>query len=245
MTGPDPAAVSRETTGRRLFGDGYPTALEFDRLLCGEGVRRGLVGPREAERMWDRHVLNCAAIAPAFPHGAAVMDVGTGAGLPGVALAIARPDLRIVLLEPLLRRTTFLSEAVAALGLGDRVEVRRGRAEELHGQVTSDVVTARAVAPLDRLAGWCLPLVRPGGSLLAMKGARAAEELAAAADLLGRLGAADWSVEEHGVGVVEPAVRLVRVTAGAAPSETSRARSGGGPGRRMPRAAPGRRRDSR
>jgi 16S rRNA (guanine527-N7)-methyltransferase len=244
VTSPDPAAFSRETAGRRLFGDGYTTALEFDRLLCGEGVRRGLVGPREAERMWDRHVLNCAAIAPAFPPGASVVDVGSGAGLPGVALAIARPDLRIVLLEPLLRRSTFLSEAVEALGLA-RVEVRRGRAEELHGQVVADVVTARAVAPLDRLAGWCLPLVRPGGSLLAMKGARAAEELSAAADLLTRLGAADWSVEVHGAGVVDPAVRLVRVTAGGAPSTTTRARSGRAQKRQEPGASPGRRRDTR
>lgn len=212
MTSPDPA-VSRETAGRRLFGAGYDTALEFDRLLRGEGVLRGLVGPRESERMWERHVLNCAAMAPAVPVDVVVVDVGSGAGLPGIALAIARPDLRILLLEPLLRRATFLEEAVRHLALPG-VEVRRGRAEDQHGSLHADVVTARAVAPLGRLAGWCLPLVRPGGSLLAMKGAGADQELEAARDVLEELGARAASVETHGAGLVDPPVRLVRVVAG-------------------------------
>ena len=167
--------------------------------------------------MWERHVLNCAAMAPALPPDASVIDVGSGAGLPGIVVAIARPDLQVVLVEPLLRRATFLQEAVSHLGLSG-VEVRRGRAEELHGTLTADVVTARAVAPLDRLAGWCLPLVRPGGSLLAMKGARAEQELESARPVLERLGATACTVETHGEGFVDPPVRLVRVVAGRPPT---------------------------
>lgn len=207
------APVSRETIGRRVFGAGYETAVAFDELLRTDGVHRGLVGPREAERMWERHVLNCAVIAPAFPSAASVVDVGSGAGLPGVVLAIARPDLQLVLLEPLLRRATFLEEAVERLGLTS-VEVRRGRAEDLHGAPGADVVTARAVAPMERLVRWCLPLTRPGGSLLAMKGARAEEEMDVAGPVLGELGATGWTVEVHGTGLVDPPVRLVRVVAG-------------------------------
>lgn len=203
--------VSRETAGRVLFGDRLEHALALDRLLRTDGVVRGLVGPREADRMWDRHVLNCAAAAPAFPEASRVVDVGSGAGLPGLVLAIARPDLRLVLLEPLLRRTTFLSEAVDRLRLHN-VEVLRGRAEEMRGLLVADVVTARAVAPLDRLAGWCLPLVRPGGTLLAMKGERAAQELAEATATLRRLGAVRWEILELGAGMVQPPARLVSVT---------------------------------
>ncbi len=209
-----PAPVSRETIGRRLFGSGYETAIAFEEMLRTDGVHRGLVGPREAGRMWERHVLNCAVIAPAFAPAASVVDVGSGAGLPGVVLAIARPDLHLVLLEPLLRRVTFLEEAVARLGLTS-VEVRRGRAEDLHGSPGVDVVTARAVAPMDRLVRWCLPLARPGGSLLAMKGARAEQEMDAAGPVLRQLGATGWTVEVHGAGLVDPPVRLVRVVAGA------------------------------
>ena len=114
-------------------------------------------------------------------------DVGSGAGLPGLPLALVRPDLRVVLVEPLLRRATFLAEAVAALGLGDRVEVLRGRAEDVRRSPV-DVVTARAVAPLDRLAGWTLPLARVGGPLLALKGDGAAEEVDASLAALEKVG---------------------------------------------------------
>jgi 16S rRNA (guanine527-N7)-methyltransferase len=150
-----------------------------------------LIGPRELPRLWERHLLNSAAIASLVPAGARVVDVGSGAGLPGIPLALARPDLTVTLLEPLARRVAFLTECVDRLGL-ERVTVVRGRAEE--GPVRrelggADVVTARAVAPLDRLAGWCLPLLRPGGLLLAMKGSTAAEELAAAGSLPGAAGA--------------------------------------------------------
>jgi 16S rRNA (guanine527-N7)-methyltransferase len=184
-------------------------------LLATDGVIRGLIGPREVPRLWSRHVANCAVLEELVPEGAVVADVGSGAGLPGLPLAIVRRDIRVVLVEPLLRRTTFLAEAVEALGLGDRVEVLRGRAEET--SLAVDVVTARAVAPLDRLAGWTLPLARVGGVLLALKGEGAAEEIAASSGALEKLGGGHAEVLTCGAGVVEPpttVVRVVRVTAG-------------------------------
>jgi len=202
--------VSRETLRRQVFGDGYDLAVAYEEILRTDGVQRGLVGPRESDRMWDRHLLNCAVVAPAVPIGARLVDVGSGAGLPGLVLAIARADLSICLVEPLLRRATFLDEVVERLNLTG-VEVRRARAEELHGDLTADVVTARAVAPLDRLARWCLPLVRPGGLLLAFKGDRAPAELSAAEPALAGLGAVSWSVDILGEGVVDPPARVVRI----------------------------------
>jgi len=195
---------------RQVFGAGYDLAVAYEELLRTDGVERGLVGPREADRMWERHLLNCAVVAPAVPAGSSVVDVGSGAGLPGLVLAILRPDLRICLVEPLLRRAIFLGEAVDHLGLSG-VEVRRARAEDLRGDVQADVVTARAVAPLERLARWCLPLVRPAGLLLALKGDRAQAELDAAAAELPRLGAASWTLEFLGSGVVDPPARVVRI----------------------------------
>jgi 16S rRNA (guanine527-N7)-methyltransferase len=215
--------VSRETPAvpveaRRVFAvDRLPLAERYAELLATEGVVRGLIGPREAPRLWERHLLNCAVLAELVPQAASVADVGSGAGLPGVVLAIARPDLRVTLVEPLLRRTRFLDEVVEALGLEEQVEVVRGRAEELAGTRTFDVVTARAVAPLDRLARWCLPLVDPGGELVAMKGASARTEVEAAMPALTALGCADPVVVELGVEVLaEPtwAVRLTRPEAG-------------------------------
>jgi 16S rRNA (guanine527-N7)-methyltransferase len=137
-----------------------------------------LLGPREAERLWDRHILNSAALSGLIPADSAVADVGSGAGLPGIPLAILRPDLRVTLIEPLLRRSTFLTQAVEELQISDRVEVVRSRAED--HQQTYDVVVARALAPLDRLIGWCNPLRAPDGVILALKGASAADEIAAA-----------------------------------------------------------------
>jgi 16S rRNA (guanine527-N7)-methyltransferase len=159
-----------------LFGERLPLAIEYARRLGTDGVVRGLIGPREADRIWDRHLLNCAAVGDLVPSGASVTDVGSGAGLPGIVLAVARPDLTVVLVESLARRTDFLTEVVTDLGL-DNVSVVRIRAEDAVGTVrAADVVTARAVAPLDRLATWCLPLTRVGGRLLALKGATAADE---------------------------------------------------------------------
>ena len=128
--------------------------------LADAGTVRGLLGPREVPRLWDRHLLNCAVLAEAVPEGARVCDIGSGAGLPGLVLAIARPDVTVTLVEPLLRRTTFLDEVVGELGL-EQVTVVRGRADVLHGRERFDVVTSRAVAPLDRLLGWSMPLVAP------------------------------------------------------------------------------------
>jgi len=202
--------VSRETASR-VFGAELPRAEAFAELLATDGVRRGLIGPREADRLWSRHLLNSAVVVEACPASGLVVDVGSGAGLPGIPMALARPELTVRLVEPLLRRVTFLTEVVGLLGL-DNVEVVRSRVEDLHGSWTAPTVTARAVAPLDRLAGWCLPLVAPGGSLLAVKGDRADEELADARDLLRRLGAVSATVEEVGAPGLAPPVRLVRVT---------------------------------
>jgi 16S rRNA (guanine527-N7)-methyltransferase len=194
---------------RSVFGPAVDTAAEYVRLLATEGTVRGLIGPREVPRLWDRHLLNSAAIASLVPAGSRVVDVGSGAGLPGIPLALVRPDLAVTLLEPLARRVAFLTDCVDRLGL-ERVTVVRGRAEE--GPVRrelggADVVTARAVAPLDKLAGWCLPLLRPGGLLLAMKGSTAAAELAAAGPLPG---AADALVTQAG----DPPATVVVVTRG-------------------------------
>ncbi|MBI4901486.1 MAG: 16S rRNA (guanine(527)-N(7))-methyltransferase RsmG, partial [Actinobacteria bacterium] len=160
-----------------LYGDGLGTIEAYVAVLATRGVEWGLIGPREVPRLWERHILNSAAIAGLVPSGASVVDVGSGAGLPGIPLAVLRPDLDVVLLEPLLRRADFLTETVRELDLADRVRVVRGRAEE--HKASYDVVTCRAVAPLGRLLGWTGRLFLPGGQLVAMKGASAADEVAA------------------------------------------------------------------
>lgn len=173
------------TAARDLFGSRLPAAVRYVELLAGPGVDHGLIGPRERPRLWTRHVLNSAAIATALPDVAAqrVVDVGSGAGLPGIPLMLTRPDLRMTLLEPLARRITFLAEAISTLGLD--VELLRGRAEEVT-EARWDVVVARAVAPLERLLALADRLVHPGGMLLAIKGQAAATELAAASDAIKR-----------------------------------------------------------
>jgi 16S rRNA (guanine527-N7)-methyltransferase len=193
-----------------VFASRLPIAEEYAGLLANEGIVRGLIGPREVPRLWDRHLMNSAVVAEQITRGASVADIGSGAGLPGLVLAVARPDLRVTLIEPLLRRSTFLIEAVASLGL-DNVEVVRARAEDLHGERTFDVVTSRAVAPLDRLARWSLPLTRGGGTFLPMKGSTAATELTAAADLLRRSGASSWSIVSVGNDILTIPVTLIRV----------------------------------
>jgi 16S rRNA (guanine527-N7)-methyltransferase len=179
--------------------------------LATDGVVRGLIGPREAPRLWERHLLNCAVLADAIPESVTVCDVGSGAGLPGLVLAIARPDLTVTLLEPLLRRTTYLSEVVEGLGLTN-VEVVRGRAESLHGERTFDVVTSRAVAPLARLLEWSMPLVAPSGRLVAMKGSSLAEEIADAQPVLARLGCTTPEILELGTNQNFSPTSAVRVT---------------------------------
>ncbi len=201
----------------QVFGEQLAVAERFTAILTDTGVTHGLIGPREVPRLWERHVLNCAVIHSAVADGQMVIDVGSGAGLPGIALAVARPDLDIHLIEPMLRRTTWLSSTIEELELTN-VTVHRGRAEEFWGVLSAPVVTARAVAKLSELAGWCLPLLLPGGSLLALKGARAAEELETDRALLRRMGAVEERIETFGLGVVEPATTVLRVVLGDRPS---------------------------
>ncbi|KND44143.1 MULTISPECIES: 16S rRNA (guanine(527)-N(7))-methyltransferase RsmG [Streptomyces] len=202
---------------RDVFGDRYADAVRYAELLAEAGVQRGLIGPREVPRLWERHLLNCAVLSEVVPEGVTVCDVGSGAGLPGIPLALVREDLKITLLEPLLRRTNFLTEVVELLGL-DHVTVVRGRAEEVLGTLQPvHVVTARAVAPLDRLAAWGIPLLRPYGEMLALKGDTAEEELKSAASALSKLGAVETSVLHVGEGVVDPLSTVVRVEVGESP----------------------------
>jgi 16S rRNA (guanine527-N7)-methyltransferase len=210
-----------------LFGERLPLATEYARRLATDGVVRGLIGPRETERLWDRHLLNCAAVADLIPSGLSVVDVGSGAGLPGIVLAVARPDLAVVLVEPLARRTAFLSEVVSELGL-DHVSVVRARAEDAVGTLSpADIVTARAVAPLDRLAGWCLPLARVGGRLLALKGATAADEIAEHRAAVARLGGGEPAVRTCGAGLLDAPTTVVEVVRERAiPIGSKRARPG-------------------
>lgn len=188
--------VSRETPGAtEYFGGDLSVISRYVDLLATWGIERGLLGPREVPRLWDRHVLNCAVVTPRVPSGATVADVGSGAGLPGLVWAIARPDLSVTMIEPLLRRTTFLAEVIDDLGLPNATVVR-GRATDVSDRF--DVVTARAVADLGKLGSWCLPLVKPEGVLLALKGDSATAEIAMWTQALRRDGATDIVVTSYG-----------------------------------------------
>ncbi|MDF1488106.1 16S rRNA (guanine(527)-N(7))-methyltransferase RsmG [Tessaracoccus caeni] len=158
-----------------LYPEAEPTLRAYAEILAGRGIEWGLMGPREGDKIWGRHISNSLALADLLPEGSDVADVGSGAGLPGLPLAIARPDLQMTLIEPLLRRANFLELAVDELGLGDRVAVRRDRAEDVHQ--TFDAVVCRAVAPLGRLLGWTSGLFLPHGMLLALKGQSAEAEI--------------------------------------------------------------------
>jgi 16S rRNA (guanine527-N7)-methyltransferase len=197
-----------------VFGVAVDQAQRFHDLLATEAAQRGLIGPREVDRLWGRHLLNCAVVTELLPDRARVVDVGSGAGLPGLALAIRRPDLRVDLVESLQRRTDFLTEAVSALGLESRVRVVRGRVEEAVVIATvgdAEWVTARAVAPLNRLVRWCLPLLRPGGRLLALKGATATDEVAEHERAMRRGGAEEVEILRCGVGLLEEPTTVVSV----------------------------------
>jgi 16S rRNA (guanine527-N7)-methyltransferase len=196
-----------------MFGSLLPAAEEYVRLLADAGVAKGLLGPREVPRLWGRHVLNCAAVAELVPHPATLVDLGSGAGLPGVVLALLLPDVEVTLLERMERRAAFLQDCVRMLGLPN-VTVRCARAEDLAGRLLADVVTARAVAPMERLAGMALGLVRPGGLVLAIKGTGAPSEVAKAGPVLRRLGVRDATVLRVGGGKVDPAATVVRLIAG-------------------------------
>ena len=201
---PHPPQVAGEVFGARL-----PNAIRYAALLAGTGVTHGLIGPREVPRLWDRHILNCAVVGEAMPvAGARVIDVGSGAGLPGVALAIARPDLDVHLIEPMLRRTEWLATCVAELRLAN-VTVHRGRADAYAGSLTGRYVTARAVARLPKLLGWCAPLAESGGEIVVMKGSSAAVELAEAAVLLRSLHLGAGRVVTVGAALPDPTTLVV------------------------------------
>jgi 16S rRNA (guanine527-N7)-methyltransferase len=195
------------------FGDRYELAARYADMLAGPGIERGVIGPREADRLWDRHLLNSAVLGELVPAGCRVLDVGSGAGLPGIPLAIARPDLKLDLLEPMARRVAWLQDVIAELGLP--VPVYRGRAEDpevRHRLGRYDVVTARAVAPLGRLAGWALPLLVPTGQLLAIKGASAPDEVTRDIEAVRAAGGAAIEVVECGATIVHPPATVVVVT---------------------------------
>lgn len=201
---PEPAAAGQ------IFGDRIEAAREFTRALGEHGEERGLIGPLEPPRLWSRHILNSAAIAPLFSPGR-VGDVGSGAGLPGIVLAIARPDVEWVLIEPMERRVTWLTEQVAALEL-DNVEVVRARAEDWRSGPVLDAVTARAVSALRTLIPLTAPLVRDGGELILLKGSGAANEIEAAEKQLRKFRVSDARVEIVGDGVLREPSRVVRAT---------------------------------
>jgi 16S rRNA (guanine527-N7)-methyltransferase len=202
-----------EAAAQELFGDELGTAALYAELLADAGIVRGLLGPREADRIWDRHLLNSAVVAELIPEDAWLIDVGSGAGLPGIPLALACPTAHVLLLEPLARRHAFLEEVVAELDLGDRITVMRGRAPDAVLQLPflADFALARAVAPLERLVSWTMPVVQPGGSLLALRGERAEQELQEAGPGLARYGAGASEVVEIGGDLLGTPVRVVRV----------------------------------
>ena len=186
----------------------------FAEILATRGVERGLIGPREVPRLWSRHLVNCAVVAEEatkeMPEGCTVADVGSGAGLPGVVWSLVRPDLRITLIEPLLRRASFLTEVITELSLDNQVEVLRARAEDVPPR-TFDVVTARAVARLPQLLTWTLPLTTVGGTVLALKGSSAAQEVQEAEALRTSLGAGAIAIQAYGLGAIEPPTMVVVV----------------------------------
>jgi 16S rRNA (guanine527-N7)-methyltransferase len=215
--GPGPAAGVPPENAAAVFGpDSGPGSVLFlvgryAEILATRGVEQGLIGPREAARLWDRHLLNCAVVAELIDATCGTLvDIGSGAGLPGLVLAMMRPEIHVTLLEPMERRTRFLSECVAELALAN-VTVLRGRAED--AAIRADVATARAVAPLGRLAELAIRVVRPGGTVLAIKGRTASDELTAAAPILRRIGARSAEVVRAGQGKVIPATTVVRFIA--------------------------------
>jgi 16S rRNA (guanine527-N7)-methyltransferase len=203
---------AEEVAASTVFGDALETAHRFVRHLATSGMERGLLGPREVPRLWSRHVLNCAVVAELMEPDSSVVDVGSGAGLPGLAVAIARPDLQLRLVEPLERRVTWLNEVVDDLRLTN-VTVHRARAEDVIGELSGQYVTARAVAALSTLAGWTLPLVVPGGQVLAIKGRSAEQEFEKARKPIRKLGGGPPEIVLAGSSVLEEPTTVVRIIA--------------------------------
>jgi 16S rRNA (guanine527-N7)-methyltransferase len=215
---PSDAAVSLPEAAAAIFGPRLEIAHRYAELLATAGVERGLLGPREVDRVWERHLLNSAAVGELLEHGERVVDIGSGAGLPGIPLAIARPDLDITLLEPMLRRSEFLKEAVAELGL--TVEVARGRAEESWVRERfgeRDSAVSRAVAALDKLTKWSMPLLRPGGRMIAIKGERAPDEVREHRRVMAAAGAVDVRVLACGAKYLRPPATVVLAQRGERP----------------------------
>jgi 16S rRNA (guanine527-N7)-methyltransferase len=224
---PFPQAAPPPAAGAEgVLGDRLGVAERFAGLLSDTGVSHGLVGPREVPIVWERHILNCAVAHEAFPEGAELVDVGSGAGLPGVALAIVRPDLHVHLVEPMLRRTTWLSATIDELGLTN-CTVHRGRAEDFHGVLTLPFATARAVARIDKLASWTFPLLRDGGTLVALKGGRVEEELTAQEVVLRRLGMTSSAIHRYGEGVLDVPTVTLELTVGPRATPPARPRRDG------------------
>lgn len=208
----EPTAEERRAA-KLVFGDRLPLAERYVEHLATSGMERGLLGPREVPRLWGRHVLNCAVVADLIAQGSEVADVGSGAGLPGLTFAIARPDLSVTLIEPLERRCIWLSEVTEDLGL-DNVTVYRSRAEQAVGHVVADVVTARAVSALGNLAGLTIPLLGGSGEVLAIKGRSAAEEIDKASKAIRKLGGRGTEVVTVGEDVLEEPTTVVRIRVG-------------------------------
>ena len=204
---------AEQDAARKIFGDRLDLAGRYVEHLATSGMERGLLGPREVPRLWSRHVLNCAVVSDLIPENASVADVGSGAGLPGLCLAIARPDISMTLIEPLERRVNWLNEVVADLGL-QNVQVIRGRAEQVLDAVNVDVATARAVSALSGLAGLTIPLLHGKGQVLAIKGRSAEEEVAKAAKAIRKLGGRDTEVLTVGGDVLEEPTTVVRISVG-------------------------------
>ena len=229
--GPDGVPVSRETGDadtmapttdvvdadldaamvQEYFGSAYTPVEAFHAMLVAHGEERGLIGPRELDRLWTRHLLNSAAVVPFLPPSGIIVDLGSGAGLPGIVIASMLPEAQVVLVEPMERRCVWLAEVIAKLGLTN-AEVRRGRAEEFHGAFEADAVTARAVAALDKLGRWAFPLLRRDGILVALKGRSASEEIVAATKVLRRFGATDAEVLAAGTLPGVATTTVVRAT---------------------------------
>lgn len=210
---PDGETLGTSEAVQAYLGDAYAGVVHYAELLRDQGELRGLIGPREVPRIWERHVLNSAALVPYLPATGSVADIGSGAGLPGVVVAVMRPELEVMLIEPMERRTTWLTEVVAELGLRN-VQVKRGRAEEYHGAFEADVVTSRAVAALSKLVRMSMPLVRVGGEMVILKGRSVTEEVEPARKVLRKYGAGDPEVLEGTTVEGVESTTIVRVRRG-------------------------------